>query len=175
MTIRKATKNDIQSIADIYTEVQTACENGTMTTGWKRGVYPTAETAEAALARDDLFALEDGGKTVGTAIINQCQDDAYAGANWQYPAPREKVMVLHTLAISPSASGKGYGRKFVEFYEEYALAHGCPYLRMDTRESNVIARAVYKKFGYSEIGFVTCNFNGIEGVRLVLLEKHLDN
>ena len=42
-------------------------------------------------------------------------------------------MRLHTLVVSPSASGKGYGKKLVKFYEDYVLSHGCPELRMDTR------------------------------------------
>ncbi|MCB5435290.1 GNAT family N-acetyltransferase [Blautia faecis] len=41
-------------------------------------------------------------------------------------------MRLHTLVVSPSASGKGYGKKLVKFYEDYVLSHGCPELRMDT-------------------------------------------
>jgi len=81
--------------------------------------------------------------------------------------------VLHTLVISPSVSRQGCGRAFVDFYERYALANGCPYLRMDTNEKNVRARAMYKKLGYTEIGAVPCVFNGIEGVNLVLLEKRL--
>ena len=38
---------------------------------------------------------------------------------------------------------------FVEFYEQYALSNGCPYLRIDTNERNARARAMYKKLGYS--------------------------
>ena len=34
-------------------------------------------------------------------------------------------------------------------------------------------RALYRKLGYTETGIVPCDFNGIEGIRLVLLEKPL--
>ena len=37
-----------------------------------------------------------------------------------------------------------------------------------------VARAMYKKHGYDEIGIVPTVFNGIPGINLVLLEKHLD-
>ena len=56
-------------------------------------------------------------------------------------------MRLHTLVVSPSASGKGYGKKLVKFYEDYVLSHGCPELRMDTNARNVAARGLYKKLG----------------------------
>ena len=171
--IRKARPQDIPAISEIYEDIHTEEEAGRTTIGWIRGVYPTEKTAEASLDRGDMFVLEDDGKILGTAIINQQQVDVYEGAPWNQDAPEEQVMVLHTLVISPKASRKGYGREFVRFYEEYALANHCPYLRMDTNARNTRARAMYKKLGYQEIGIVPCVFNGIEGVHLVLLEKTL--
>ena len=41
-------------------------------------------------------------------------------------------MVLHALAVDPLEKGKGCGRAFVAFYEDYAKQHGCTALRMDT-------------------------------------------
>lgn len=82
-------------------------------------------------------------------------------------------MRLHTLVVSPSTSGKGYGKKFVKFYEDYALSYGCPELRMDNNARNAAARGLYKKLGYKGIGIVPTEFNGIPDVQLVLLEKHL--
>lgn len=85
----------------------------------------------------------------------------------------EEVMVLHTLAVSPNVARKGVGSGFVKFYEEYARKKGCSVLRMDTNEQNIIARELYRKLGYLEAGIVPCEFNGIPGVNLVLLEKKL--
>ena len=172
MQIRLAKKEDIPAIAGIFEEIHKA-EEQNPTVGWIRGVYPTAATAEGALTRGDLFVQEDEGKIVGTAIINKLQVDVYADAPWEHPAPDEQVMVLHTLCISPSTAGRGCGKAFEQFYEEYALKNGCPYLRIDTNAKNTRARAMYQKLGYKEIAIVPCVFNGIEGVHLVLLEKKL--
>ena len=173
MTFRKATAADIPAIAEIYDHIHTQEENGEVTIGWIRGVYPTQATAQAALERDDLFVGEDGGQIVGSAVINQMQVAEYALGQWKHPAADEEVMVLHTLVISPKTARGGYGQKFVDFYEQFARAHDCPYLRIDTNAKNVRARALYAKLGYEEIGIVPCVFNGIEGVQLVLLEKAL--
>lgn len=173
MIFRKATEADLQTIEEIYSGIHTEEEQGNTTIGWIREVYPTRKTAELSLKRDDLFVAEDEGEIVGTAIINQQQVDSYAEANWRYEVSDEEVMVLHTLVISPKAKRKGYGKAFVGFYEEYALANDCCYLRMDTNARNSRARAMYAKLGYEEIGIVPCVFNGIEGVQLVLLEKCL--
>ena len=73
----------------------------------------------------------------------------------------------------PPGQGRGYGSRFVDFYESYALEHGCRYLRMDTNERNASARALYRNLGYREVSIVPCAFNGIPGVQLVCLEKTL--
>lgn len=171
--VRKANHNDIDAVAAIYGRTHDAEERGRITTGWLRDIYPTAATARAALERDDLFVLEDGGQIVAAAIINQEQVPEYANCPWAYPAPPEQVMVLHTLVVDQLAQGKGYGRAFVDFYEDYARRHGCPYLRMDTNEKNQRARQMYARLGFVEPGIVDCDFNGIPGVRLVCLEKRL--
>ena len=172
-TIRKAARADLDAVCRIYDQIHTAEERGEAAIGWQRGVYPERETAEAALTRGDLFVQEQNGEIVGTAILNQNQVDSYAGANWRYDAPDSEVMVLHTLVIDPEAKSRGLGREFAAFYEGYALAHGCRYLRIDTNARNARARRFYQKLGYAEIGVVPCTFNGIAGVQLVLLEKRL--
>ena len=173
MNFRKAVPADLAAIAQIYEEIHTEEESGRVSIGWIRGVYPTLQTASAALERGDLFVGEEDGRIVGAAVINQLQVDVYEGAPWQYPAEDKEIMVLHTLVIAPALARSGYGRQFVTFYEEYARAHGCPCLRMDTNARNTRARALYAGLGYAEIAVVPCVFNGIDGVQLVLLEKML--
>lgn len=171
--IRKATCADLDAVEALYNEIHDAEEYGELITGWLREIYPVRATAEAALGRDDLFVMEEGGRVIGAAIINQIQVDVYDGAAWEFEASSDKVCVLHTLVISPSLSGRGYGSAFVRYYEEYARTHGCAELRMDTNARNRAARGLYAKLGYKEIGVVPTVFNGIPGVQLVLLEKHL--
>lgn len=171
--IRLAEEKDLPYVSEIYEELHTAEENGLATIGWIRGIYPTEKTAETAFRNGELFIEEDNGKIVGAAIINRKQVDVYSDGDWIHDAPDDEVMVLHTLVISPSAAGRGYGRRFVEYYETYALENGCRYLRMDTNARNTRARTMYRKLGYREAGIVPTTFNGIEGVQLVLLEKML--
>ena len=171
--IRKATSADLDAVEALYNEIHDAEARGELTTGWLREIYPVRATAEAALGRDDLFVMEEGGRVIGAAIINQIQVDVYDGAPWQFEASPDEVCVLHTLVISPAVSGRGYGSAFVRYYEDYARAHGCAELRMDTNARNRAARGLYAKLGYREVGVVPTVFNGIPGVQLVLLEKHL--
>ena len=174
MIFRKATRQDLPAVTQIYDDTHTELEAGRLTIGWIRSLYPNAKTALESLEADELFVAEDDGVIVGTAVINQKQGEVYDQVQWQYDVPPEQVMVLHTLAISPRAFGKGYGRRFMEFYEQYALEQGCPYLRMDVNGINVKARRFYERLGYREVGDAPCVFKGIPGIHLHMLEKKLE-
>jgi len=174
MNFRKADKYDIVEIAEIYDLVHEEEEKGKLTIGWAKGVYPTEQDAINAVERGDMFVFDTEGCVAACAIINRLQVDVYAEGNWQYPAGDDEVMVLHTLCVDPRCMRQGYGKLFVEFYEFYAAEQGCKYLRMDTNANNILARNMYRKLGYKEVGIVPCTFNSIGGVELVLLEKKLD-
>ena len=171
--IRKATDRDIEAIAGIYARIHEAEAAGRLTTGWLKDVYPTEATARAALDAGDLFVLEDGGHVVAAARINRIQMPDYALVDWKYPARNDEVMVLHTLTVDPLRAGRGFGRTFLAFYEDYALQNGCPVLRIDTNSKNTAARIMYAKHGYIESGVIPTVFNGIPDVMLVCMEKRL--
>lgn len=171
--IRKATEADLALIVKIYEAILTREEEGLVSIGWIRGVYPTKETAEDALAKGTLFVCEEEGQVVAAAKIDRNQVPEYADCPWEREALEEQVMVLHTLVVDPDVPRRGYGRAFVRFYEQYARENACPYLRIDTNERNAVARKMYQALGYREAGIVPCVFNGIPNVRLVCLEKYL--
>lgn len=113
MIFRKASAADVSAVEEIYNDIHTEEENGKLTIGWIRGIYPTRATAEGALERGELFVLEDKGRVVGAGIINQDQAEAYAQGRWVHELPPDRVCVLHTLVVSPAASKKGYGKGVV--------------------------------------------------------------
>ena len=171
--IRLATQSDIPAVSAIYERIHDAEESGQNEIGWIRGVYPTRATAETALSAGDLFVLTVDGEVAAAARVNREQVDVYADCPWAYEAADDRVMVLHTLVVDPNRGGLGLGKRFVAFYENYARAHGCDTLRMDTNARNLRARGMYGHLGYREAGIVPCVFNGIPDVRLVCLEKRL--
>ena len=170
---RRANAQDIAAIAAIYNDIHSMEETGPRQVGWIRSIYPTEETACAAVEAGEMYVLEKEGKVVAAGKINKEQMPAYAEVNWQYDAADEQVMVLHTLVVSAKERGKGYGREFVAEYEAMAISCGCPVLRIDTNAINTTARKMYKKLGYREAGIIPCIFCGIPNVDLVCLEKQL--
>ncbi len=140
MTIRKSIVTDIDQIEKIYDRILTEEESGNATIGWVRGIYPVRSTAEGSHKRRDLFVMEDEGKIVATAIINQIQVPEYRSAKWKHNVSDENIMVLHTLIVDPQQKSKGYGKAFVDYYEDYARRNNCQELRMDT---NIILSLIH--------------------------------
>lgn len=171
--IRKATESDIPAVAEIYAHILANEDPAKPATGWLKGIYPVEATARAVLGRDDLFVCIEDDKVVASAIINRTQVDVYADCKWSLECEDDEVMVLHTLTVEPACAGRGIGRKFVAFYEDYAREHNCKALRIDTNAVNITARGLYSKLGYTEVGIVPCVFNGIPNVMLVCMEKLL--
>lgn len=163
----------MDGIVAIYDAIHTLEEQGAITIGWDRAIYPTAATAEAAIERGDMYVSEEGGRVVASAIINQIQPDGYDRAAWKLDVPPHQVLVLHTLVVHPALARGGRGKAFVAFYEQMARSMGCRALRMDTNARNTRARTLYACLGYTEVDIVPTTFNGIAGVQLVCLEKVL--
>ena len=105
--IRKAREEDIPQGAEIYGRILETEITGRAFTGWQPGVYPTARTAREALEQDELYVMEESGSVAAAARINRAQVDVYAQCPWQYEAPAEQVMVLHTLVVDPRTAGAG--------------------------------------------------------------------
>ena len=63
--IRKATAADIPAVTAIYDALLDREEQGLLTTGWTRGVYPTEQTARDALDVDPAVK----GRGYGTAFV----------------------------------------------------------------------------------------------------------
>ena len=174
MLFKKANLEDFHRIKQFYWDLIDEMSDQNDKIGWIRNVYPVRRTAEDALSRNDLFVMKEKNEVVAAAIINQIQVEEYKYARWRVEAEDSEVMVLHCLAVEPSKKNKGYGKKFVAFYEDYARRCGCSSLRMDTNARNTRARKLYQKLGYEETGIVKCTFNGIPDIQLVCLEKDLD-
>ena len=170
---RQAVPGDLDQIAAIYDAIHTEEESGRAAIGWIRSVYPTRQTAVDALQADSLYVAEEEGRIVAAAKIDQTQVPEYASAPWSRDDAPEHVLVLHTLVVDPSYKGRGCATRFVHFYEDLGRKQNCTALRMDTNERNAAARSLYAGLGYQEVGIVSCDFNGIHGVRLVCLEKLL--
>lgn len=175
ITIRKGTAADIPAVLENYDHIFDFEECGKGTSGWPRGIYPNENVVKEAVAADELYVAEIDGKVCGSARINHEQSPEYKRANWAHKdAPAEKVMVLHTLAVDPHFGGKGVGSALIRYFEQYALEHDSPYLRMDTGGGNSRARRLYAHLGFTEADVLECHWGeNMPVIYMVCLEKTL--
>ena len=88
MLFRPAAESDLDAIERHYTELLThEAETGRSTTNWSLGVYPTRQTAAAALAAGTLWVLEREGEPVASVILNHHQDGNAFPASSSRPLP----------------------------------------------------------------------------------------
>lgn len=110
MKFRKATQEDIASIAAIYERTHDEEEAGKTTIGWVRGIYPVRKTAEQALDRDDLYVCEIDGIIGASGIINTRQVAAYVHGEWAHQVTEDETLVHHTLTVDPDHAHQSIGK-----------------------------------------------------------------
>lgn len=171
MLMRPARPADLDTIESHYTALLThVAATGHSTTNWSLGVYPTRQTAADALTAGTLWVLEREGEIAASVILNHHQDDFYEKIDWQYPAPPERVLVVHTLCIPPALAGQGLGKTCVSLIKQQAAAMGCTVIRLDTWAGNLPAATLYQKCGFSLCGRAEVLFQGKIPEELVFLE-----
>lgn len=172
--IRLAAAADLPAITAIYDAILTREETGgPIYTNWRRGKYPTADTARQALDAGTLYVGEDAGLLWGVTNLNTIQLPEYDAIPWSIPAEREQVGVIHTLCIHPAQAGRGYARQLVAFCEAEARRQGRTVIRLDTWENNLPANRMYPTLGYRFAGATEFFFQGYIHEILNCYEKAL--
>lgn len=174
--IRKGNYADIDSITAIYDAIHDEIEQGRYEMRWFRDLYPTREWACERVASADLYVMTDsewGEEIVASAVINHNPLPEYKAGRWFQPDSYDRILILHTLVVNPVHMHKGYATAFVEYFEQLGRDSGCDRVRLDTQAIDIPARRLYHKLGYVEADRVGCEFKGIAGIDLVLIEKML--
>jgi ribosomal protein S18 acetylase RimI-like enzyme len=174
MNIRPATAADLDQIAAIYdTILDQEAATGINYTNWKKGVYPSRDTAREVLEAGTLYVGEVDGRVLGSVNFNGVQLPEYDRIPWSIPAESHQVGVIHTLTIHPDASGKGLGRAMVAFCEDLGRSQGKTVIRLDTWEHNLPTNHLYPALGYRLAGSTEFFFMGYVHEILNCYEKAL--
>ena len=159
--IRIATIDDLDNVEGIYNAILDYEEKNMCYTNWKRGIYPTRQTAIDAIKKGTLHIAENSEGVYGTLILNNEELEEYKNIGWSIEGEGKEILVIHTLCINPAFNGKGKGVELVEYAQEYGKTRGCKVIRLDTYEENILACRMYEKLGYTYAGKTLFNFHGI--------------
>ena len=58
---------------------------------------------------------------------------------------------IASIAVAKKHQGKGFGKQIMEHIEDVGNQYGCEFAFLEVRKSNVAARNLYKKCGYTKL------------------------
>lgn len=146
--IRKATNEDISAVAALYERAIDYEDTHVKYTSWKKGIYPTADTAKLGVKNQSLYVLELDAKILGAVILDNRQPPEYKNVPWASELKYNEVLVIHTLCVDPLHVGTGIGTALVDFAKQLARECECKAIRLNTTHRNLIATRLYLKSGF---------------------------
>lgn len=159
-----AAKEEIGAVGALYDRVLEYFETheNYCYPNWRKGYYPTFDTAQAAFEEGNLYVLKIDGIIAGTVIIDSGQHPEYKKIPWSMEVPDSQVMIIKTLAVDPRYRNQGIGEKLVKFCVERCRLTGAKTIRMDTHYANIPARRLYVKCGFRSLGCWKARVEGID-------------
>ena len=97
---------------------------------------PATEDYAPRIERGEVHLLEDAGQAVGVLVVE----------------PQADHLVVYSLAVRPSAQGRGLGKALLAFAAALAREAGLPELRLYTNTRMTRNIALYRACGYVETG-----------------------
>jgi len=124
ITITKATADDLDEICRI--------ENESFAVPWSRTSFESTLLSPTA----ELYKADSDGNLVGIGcLLHVAQDGEIAD-----------------IATDRSYRKQGIGRQLLEYMINEAAVFGCTTVYLEVRDSNTVARSLYRSEGFDEIG-----------------------
>lgn len=142
VTVRPAQENDLEAILEL--EALAFDTDRLSRRGWRAQLRQSPARAVVALCANTL---------VGAGMILLRSDSSDAR--------------LYSLATDPNWRGRGVGRLLLSALEDLARAAGRTGIRLEVKEFNASALALYKRAGYEQIGRIDGYYtDGTNALRL---------
>lgn len=111
-------------------------------------------------------------KAHGTTLVAVDEHDAVQGYVTVLFNRGTSLARLYSIAVSPSALGRGLGRALLEAAEDEAAEDGNAFMRLEVRVDNLGARRFYERCGYEPFAISTEYYE--DGVDALRMEKALE-
>lgn len=119
---------------------------------WHPG-YPTLQTVQDDIAEGRGYVFTDTTGIIGYCCIISGEEPAYRkikGA-WKTEKP---YAVVHRMAFSKNARGKGLSGKAVGLIKELCLAENICAIRVDTQDENKVMQHILEREGFIYCGLI---------------------
>jgi len=151
MIIKKALESDIEAIEKIYQEARAFMRKSGNLLQWQGG-YPDREIILSDIREGKLHKVCEDGSDAPIAVFffNIGTDATYLKIyEGEWLCPDKEYGVIHRIAISEAAHGRGVGRFCFDYC--YSVIRN---LRIDTHRDNLPMRRSLTKAGFTERGII---------------------
>ncbi len=148
MNIEPANTSDLKEIKNL-TEACAIAMQQKQIFQWNEH-YPSKEKLSADIDKGELFVLKFENEIKGIIVLTDYMDEEYIPIEWL--TENINNLYIHRLATHPKTWGKGYGRKLMDFAENYARQNNFISIRLDTFSQNKRNQKFYESRGYRKLG-----------------------
>ncbi len=119
---------------------------------WQTG-YPDEACIHRDMANQKGYFIMDGEEYVGYLVADFDGEPAYKELRGEWKTD-EKYMVVHRMAFSDAARGKGISTIAFKLAEDLAVSKGVHAFRVDTDEDNKKMKYILDKAGFTYRGTI---------------------
>lgn len=158
VVIKRCGMEDVEIVGKFYDgEIWHMDESGTNYPKWRYGDYPSVQSVRAAIGKGTQYACLLDGHLCGAFVLDENPGGAYERGNWSVALHEGEYLIIHALAVSHELAGQGIGAAAVTYCMNYAKAAGYKAVRIDVVPSNLPARGLYEKMGFTFAGEADLN------------------
>ncbi len=152
MKLELATQNDFDAIIDFYDDVTESTPEMATYARWSKGKHPTVERIRAYIDEGSMYLYRENDAIVGAMAVTMYQGEGYHAIDWAQQVADDKVAVIHILAVSPDAQGKGIGSEMIREAIRLVQSKDMQAIRLDALASNTLAHKIYERLGFEYRG-----------------------
>ncbi len=151
MTFQPAVPQQYDQVIALYADTIERLAKDHINIWWNLDTYPSRAYFSDAMERGHLYAVQDGESILGAVVLDQNARPEYAEIVWQCDAAPDEVMLMHVLAVSPNARGRGVARFILEQMKELCRLRNFKAIRLDALCCNSPACALYRRAGFTPV------------------------
>ena len=171
--IEKALPTDVVTIAEMFDALNDYLAANINYPGWKKGIYPTREDADADVRMGLGYVARQGNETCGYIVLSSEPEASPVIGKWMVDASDNEVLSVHRFVVHPLFMRQGVGTQLLHFADAVALRQSMKALRLDVYEKNIPAIRAYERHGYVYIDTVDIGLSQYGLDKFHLYEKDL--
>ena len=149
---RLASEKEFDDIFDLYKKCTKDLKNRDIIQ-WDES-YPTKEQIKCNIENKSQYIYFKNNKIIGSFVLNELEDEYWQKIRWL----EDNFIGLHLLAIDPNQQNKGYGKKVIDYCEDYAKDNSYKSIHLDVFSKNKGALKLYQNNGYQKVGELRFEF-----------------